>query len=128
MECRAVLVWGWLLLGCSWGPGPFGVGAAALSTATYELDDSYGLGRQFDGIGAVSGGGVSGSGGLGAGVLGSCCLRSCCAAPRGGGFHGHLGGEFLQCERSVASVQPLDVSVREPCWLVGGSEEAVRKT
>lgn len=28
----------------------------------YVLDDSDGLGREFDGIGAVSGGGVSGAG------------------------------------------------------------------
>ncbi|KAM9555784.1 galactocerebrosidase isoform 1-T1 [Guaruba guarouba] len=59
MEPCAVLLWGWLLLGCSWGPGPPAVGAAALSAATYELDDAYGLGRQFDGIGAVSGGGAT---------------------------------------------------------------------
>lgn len=71
MGCAAVL-WGWFLLGCSWGPGPPGVGAAALLTATYVLDDAGGLGRQFDGIGAISGGGVSGGGRggcSGAGVL-----------------------------------------------------------
>lgn len=61
MGCAALL-WGCLLLGCSWGLGPPAVGAAALSTATYVLDDAGGLGRQFDGIGAVSGGGVSGAG------------------------------------------------------------------
>ncbi|NXE13871.1 GALC Galactocerebrosidase, partial [Lophotis ruficrista] len=55
----AALLWGWLLLGCSWGPGPLGVGAAPLTTASYVLDDAGGLGRQFDGIGAVSGGGAT---------------------------------------------------------------------
>ncbi|XP_076201356.1 galactocerebrosidase isoform X3 [Aptenodytes patagonicus] len=58
MGC-AVLLWCWLLLGCSWGPRPPGVCAAALSTAAYVLDDAGGLGRQFDGIGAVSGGGAT---------------------------------------------------------------------
>lgn len=64
MGCAALL-WGWLLLGCSWGPAPPGVSAAALLTAAYVLDDASGPGRQFDGIGAVSGGGVSGAGGCG---------------------------------------------------------------
>ncbi|KAM6311692.1 galactocerebrosidase [Aegotheles albertisi] len=58
MGCAALL-WGWLLLGCSWGSGPSGVGTAAPSTATYVLDDAGGLGREFDGIGAVSGGGAT---------------------------------------------------------------------
>ncbi|XP_069639806.1 galactocerebrosidase isoform X3 [Haliaeetus albicilla] len=58
MGCAALL-WGWLLLGCSWGPAPLGVSAAALLTATYVLDDASGPGRQFDGIGAVSGGGAT---------------------------------------------------------------------
>ncbi|NXF37154.1 GALC Galactocerebrosidase, partial [Nyctibius bracteatus] len=58
MACAALL-WGCLLFGCSWGPGPPLVGAAALSTATYVLDDAGGLGRQFDGIGAISGGGAT---------------------------------------------------------------------
>ncbi|XP_068253479.1 galactocerebrosidase-like [Nyctibius grandis] len=58
MACAALL-WGCLLLGCSWGPGPPGAAAAALSTATYVLDDAGGLGRQFDGIGAISGGGAT---------------------------------------------------------------------
>ncbi|KAM9651802.1 galactocerebrosidase isoform 3-T3 [Morphnus guianensis] len=58
MRCAALL-WGWLLLGCSWGPAPPGVSAAALLTATYVLDDASGPGRQFDGIGAVSGGGAT---------------------------------------------------------------------
>ncbi|PKU36774.1 galactocerebrosidase isoform x2 [Limosa lapponica baueri] len=58
MGCAALL-WGWLLLICSWGLGPPGVGAAALSAATYVLDDVDGLGREFDGIGAVSGGGAT---------------------------------------------------------------------
>lgn len=40
------LVW---LLGCR---------AAAWQSDDYWLDDAVGLGRQFDGIGAVSGGGV----------------------------------------------------------------------
>lgn len=62
---RAALLWGCFLLGCSWGAGPPGVGAAVLSTATYVLDDAGGLGREFDGIGAISGGGVSGAGGRG---------------------------------------------------------------
>lgn len=61
MGC-AVLLWGWFLLGYSWGPGPPGVGASALLTGAYVLDDAGGLGRQFDGIGAISGGGVSGGG------------------------------------------------------------------
>uniref|UniRef100_A0A8C4UWT1 Galactocerebrosidase n=1 Tax=Falco tinnunculus TaxID=100819 RepID=A0A8C4UWT1_FALTI len=55
----AALLWGWLLLGCSCGPGPPGIDAAALLTATYVLDDAGGLGRTFDGIGAVSGGGAT---------------------------------------------------------------------
>ncbi|OPJ81598.1 galactocerebrosidase isoform B [Patagioenas fasciata monilis] len=58
MGC-AVLLWGWFLLGCSWGPGTPGIGAAALLTGTYVLDDAGGLGRQFDGIGAISGGGAT---------------------------------------------------------------------
>ncbi|KAM6075418.1 galactocerebrosidase isoform 3-T3 [Chlamydotis macqueenii] len=58
MGCAALL-WGWLLLGCSWGPGLPGVRAAPLTTASYVLDDAGGLGRQFDGIGAVSGGGAT---------------------------------------------------------------------
>uniref|UniRef100_A0A663DL91 Galactocerebrosidase n=1 Tax=Aquila chrysaetos chrysaetos TaxID=223781 RepID=A0A663DL91_AQUCH len=58
MGCAALL-WGWLLLGCSWGSAPPGVSAAALLTATYVLDDASGPGRQFDGIGAVSGGGAT---------------------------------------------------------------------
>uniref|UniRef100_A0A8C5T6X2 Galactocerebrosidase n=1 Tax=Malurus cyaneus samueli TaxID=2593467 RepID=A0A8C5T6X2_9PASS len=41
------------------GPGPPGVGAAPLVTDTYVLDDMDGLGREFDGIGAVSGGGAT---------------------------------------------------------------------
>ncbi|NXI36363.1 GALC Galactocerebrosidase, partial [Galbula dea] len=48
-----------ILLGCSWGLAPRGVGAAAFSTAAYMLDDAVGLGREFDGIGAVSGGGAT---------------------------------------------------------------------
>ncbi|XP_070609976.1 galactocerebrosidase isoform X2 [Erythrolamprus reginae] len=40
----------WLLLGC---------GAAAWQSGDYWLDDAVGLGRQFDGIGAVSGGGAT---------------------------------------------------------------------
>ncbi|KAM4779496.1 galactocerebrosidase isoform 1-T1 [Cyanocitta cristata] len=60
MGCAALL-WGTILLGCSCGPGPPRVGAAPLLAATYVLDDADGLGREFDGIGAVSGGGVSGS-------------------------------------------------------------------
>lgn len=60
MGCEALL-WGTILLACSCGPGPPSVGAAPLLAATYVLDDSNGLGREFDGIGAVSGGGVSGS-------------------------------------------------------------------
>ncbi|NXB09888.1 GALC Galactocerebrosidase, partial [Cnemophilus loriae] len=55
----AALLWGMILLGCSCGPGPPRVGAAPLLTATYVLDDSNGLGREFDGIGAVSGGGAT---------------------------------------------------------------------
>uniref|UniRef100_A0A8C4KDJ0 Galactocerebrosidase n=1 Tax=Dromaius novaehollandiae TaxID=8790 RepID=A0A8C4KDJ0_DRONO len=55
----AALLWGWLLLGCSWGPGPPGVGAAPRFSAAYVLDDAGGLGRRFDGIGAVSGGGAT---------------------------------------------------------------------
>lgn len=55
----AALLCVWLLLGSSWGPGPPGVGAVPRPTATYVLDADSGLGRQFDGIGAVSGGGVS---------------------------------------------------------------------
>lgn len=60
MGCAALL-WATILLGCSCGPGPPRVGAAPLLAATYVLDDADGLGREFDGIGAVSGGGVSGS-------------------------------------------------------------------
>lgn len=60
MGCAALL-WGAILLACSCGPGPPSVGAAPLLAATYVLDDANGLGREFDGIGAVSGGGVSGS-------------------------------------------------------------------
>lgn len=52
--CPAALLCAWLLLGSGWGLGPPGVGAA------YVLDDAGGLGREFDGIGAISGGGVSG--------------------------------------------------------------------
>uniref|UniRef100_A0A8C5T715 Galactocerebrosidase n=1 Tax=Malurus cyaneus samueli TaxID=2593467 RepID=A0A8C5T715_9PASS len=58
MGCAALL-WGTILLGCSCGPGPPGVGAAPLVTDTYVLDDMDGLGREFDGIGAVSGGGAT---------------------------------------------------------------------
>ncbi|KAJ7415643.1 Galactocerebrosidase [Pitangus sulphuratus] len=58
MGCAALL-WGAILLGCSCGPGPPRVGAAPLLTAIYVLDDADGLGRQFDGIGAVSGGGAT---------------------------------------------------------------------
>lgn len=58
--CPAALLCAWLLLGSSWGLGPPGVGA------TYVLDDAGGLGREFDGIGAISGGGVSGAGVRGA--------------------------------------------------------------
>ena len=58
--CPAALLCAWLLLGSSWGLGPPGVGAA------YVLDDAGGLGREFDGIGAISGGGVSGAGVRGA--------------------------------------------------------------
>ncbi|XP_017938413.1 galactocerebrosidase isoform X1 [Manacus vitellinus] len=54
-----VLLWGAILLGCSCGLGPPRVVAAPLLTATYVLDDADGLGRQFDGIGAVSGGGAT---------------------------------------------------------------------
>ncbi|XP_058662513.1 galactocerebrosidase isoform X2 [Ammospiza nelsoni] len=58
MGCAAVL-WGAILLACSCGPGPPRVGAAPLLAATYVLDDANGLGREFDGIGAVSGGGAT---------------------------------------------------------------------
>ena len=37
----------WLLLGC-----------AAVCVGQYTFDDSHGLGRTFDGIGGLSGGGV----------------------------------------------------------------------
>ncbi|CAM4571360.1 unnamed protein product [Lepidochelys olivacea] len=52
------LLWGWALLGCAWCPRPPGA-AAAPFPAGYALDDSVGLGREFDGIGAVSGGGAT---------------------------------------------------------------------
>ncbi|XP_005483199.3 galactocerebrosidase isoform X1 [Zonotrichia albicollis] len=58
MGCAALL-WGAILLACSCGPGPPRVGAAPLLAATYVLDDANGLGREFDGIGAVSGGGAT---------------------------------------------------------------------
>lgn len=51
--CPVALLCAWLLLGSSWGLGPPGVGAA------YVLDDAGGLGREFDGIGAISGGGAT---------------------------------------------------------------------
>ncbi|XP_021258153.1 galactocerebrosidase isoform X3 [Numida meleagris] len=51
--CPAALLCAWLLLASSWGLGPPGVGAA------YVLDDAGGLGREFDGIGAISGGGAT---------------------------------------------------------------------
>ncbi|XP_014451885.2 galactocerebrosidase isoform X1 [Alligator mississippiensis] len=64
------LLWGWVLLGCVWRPGLLGADAghghgrgrgrsSARAAATYPLDDSHGLGREFDGIGAVSGGGAT---------------------------------------------------------------------
>uniref|UniRef100_A0A8C0IQ10 Glycosyl hydrolase family 59 catalytic domain-containing protein n=1 Tax=Chelonoidis abingdonii TaxID=106734 RepID=A0A8C0IQ10_CHEAB len=56
--CGRALLWGWALLGCAWGPRPPGT-AAAPFLAGYALDDSGGLGREFDGIGAVSGGGAT---------------------------------------------------------------------
>uniref|UniRef100_A0A452J2J4 Galactocerebrosidase n=1 Tax=Gopherus agassizii TaxID=38772 RepID=A0A452J2J4_9SAUR len=56
--CGRALLWGWALLGCAWGPRPPGA-AAAPFLAGYALDDSGGLGREFDGIGAVSGGGAT---------------------------------------------------------------------
>ncbi|XP_030308226.1 LOW QUALITY PROTEIN: galactocerebrosidase [Calypte anna] len=56
---RTDVLWVCILLGCSWGPGPPGIATAAYLTATYMLDDAGGLGRQFDGIGAVSGGGAT---------------------------------------------------------------------
>ncbi|NWV15221.1 GALC Galactocerebrosidase, partial [Ptilonorhynchus violaceus] len=59
----AALLWGTILLGCSCGPRPPRVGAAPLVATTYVLDDADGLGREFDGIGAVSGGGGSGASG-----------------------------------------------------------------
>nr|XP_023958923.1 galactocerebrosidase isoform X1 [Chrysemys picta bellii] len=52
--CGRVLLWGWALLGCAWCPRPPGAAAAG-----YALDDSGGLGSEFDGIGAVSGGGAT---------------------------------------------------------------------
>lgn len=33
--------------------------ATTCSIFGYKIDDSFGVGRQFDGIGAISGGGVS---------------------------------------------------------------------
>lgn len=96
MGCAALL-WGWLLLGCSWGPGPPGADAAALWTAAYVLDDAGGLGRQFDGIGAVSGGGVSGAGGRGVRITSS-----------GRRLKGTPGGRSRQWGRSVAWVQALE--------------------
>lgn len=105
MGCAALL-WGWLLLGCSWGPGPPGVAAAALLTAAYVLDDAGGLGRQFDGIGAVSGGGVSGAGGRG-GSSGAVALMP----SSGRRWRRALGrGRFRQWEHLVASVQALEAS------------------
>lgn len=89
MGCAALL-WGTILLACSCGPGPPRAGAAPLLAATYVLDDANGLGREFDGIGAVSGGGVSG-------------LR-CWYPPRRG--KGHLGSASRQWERGVASAGP----------------------
>lgn len=102
MGCAALL-WGWLLLGCSWGPGPPGGDAAALSTAAYVLDDAGGLGRQFDGIGAVSGGGVSGAGGRG-GFSGP----EVQTASSGRRLKGTLGGGFSQWQSLVASGQALE--------------------
>uniref|UniRef100_A0A8C3QGL8 Galactocerebrosidase n=1 Tax=Cyanoderma ruficeps TaxID=181631 RepID=A0A8C3QGL8_9PASS len=58
MGCAALL-WGTVLLACSCGPAPPRVDAAPLLAATYVLDDANGLGREFDGIGAVSGGGAT---------------------------------------------------------------------
>ncbi|XP_053884132.1 galactocerebrosidase isoform X3 [Malaclemys terrapin pileata] len=52
--CGRVLLWGWALLGCAWCRRPPGAAAAG-----YALDDSGGLGSEFDGIGAVSGGGAT---------------------------------------------------------------------
>lgn len=92
MGCEALL-WGTILLACSCGPGPPRVGAAPLSTATYVLDDGNGLGREFDGIGAVSGGGVSGCPGL-----------RCWYPPRRG--KGLLGWASRQWERVVPSAGP----------------------
>lgn len=87
--CPAALLCAWLLLGSSWGLGPPGIGAA------YVLDDAGGLGREFDGIGAISGGGVRGCRGTwgwggseyGVGEPGQgeesagerCCVVLCCA-------------------------------------------------
>ncbi|XP_067412454.1 galactocerebrosidase isoform X1 [Emydura macquarii macquarii] len=56
--CGRAVLWGWALLGCAWCPQPPGA-AAAPCPSGYVLDDSGGLGREFDGIGAVSGGGAT---------------------------------------------------------------------
>ncbi|KAM9147404.1 galactocerebrosidase isoform 2-T2 [Pangshura tecta] len=56
--CGRALLWGWALLGCAWCPRPPGAAAAPFLVG-YALDDSGGLGREFDGIGAVSGGGAT---------------------------------------------------------------------
>ena len=37
----------------------YGVGYGVRGGAVYPVDDSHGLGRRFDGLGAISGGGVS---------------------------------------------------------------------
>uniref|UniRef100_A0A8C8VMM6 Glycosyl hydrolase family 59 catalytic domain-containing protein n=1 Tax=Pelusios castaneus TaxID=367368 RepID=A0A8C8VMM6_9SAUR len=55
---RRALLWGWALLGCAWYTQPAGA-AAVFRPAGYALDDSGGLGLEFDGIGALSGGGAT---------------------------------------------------------------------
>uniref|UniRef100_A0A7M4EEP3 Galactocerebrosidase n=1 Tax=Crocodylus porosus TaxID=8502 RepID=A0A7M4EEP3_CROPO len=72
MGVAGVLLWGWVLLGCVWCPGLLEADASrssshghghsrssARAAAAYPLDDLHGLGREFDGIGAVSGGGAT---------------------------------------------------------------------
>uniref|UniRef100_A0A8C2T8K5 Glycosyl hydrolase family 59 catalytic domain-containing protein n=1 Tax=Coturnix japonica TaxID=93934 RepID=A0A8C2T8K5_COTJA len=51
LSVPVALLCAWLLFGATWGLG--------LPSAVYVLDDAAGLGREFDGIGAISGGGAT---------------------------------------------------------------------
>ncbi|XP_044292291.1 galactocerebrosidase isoform X2 [Varanus komodoensis] len=59
MAHQPARMWLWGLMLLAWQVPPAAVTAAAPKSGSYWLDDTVGLAREFDGVGAVSGGGAT---------------------------------------------------------------------